>query len=164
MPNWCYNSATFVCPSKEVFDKLIQSLNDNTWFQTFAPLEMENSASDKWGSKWTPIDIDIGNKDETKLTIDISFDTAWSPPLNFYCFMNKHYSIQTTALYYELGCEFFGRCVYSRCIEMDESFDIPSNKEELTVLQKQIGNDLNDFMMTTWEELEEQWENENQDE
>jgi hypothetical protein len=166
MPNWCYNSATFVCPSKEVFDKLIQSIIDDNWFETFAPLEMGNNinASNKWGTKWSPIDIDIGNKDETKLTIDISFDTAWSPPLNFYCIMNKDYSIHTTAFYYELGCEFFGRCIYSKSIEMDESFDIPSNKEDLTELQKQIDNELNEFMMPTWECLEEQWENENLDE
>ena len=76
----------------------------------------------------------------------------------------KDYSIHTTAFYYELGCEFFGRCTYSKSIEMDESFDIPSNKEDLTELQKQIDNELNEFMMPTWECLEEQWENENLDE
>ena len=166
MPNWCFNSATFVCPNKEIYDKLLQSIIDDNWFETFAPLGFDgfgnnvtnvNLASEKWGTKWSPIDIDIGNKDETKLTIDITFDTAWSPPINFYCLINKNFSIETTAFYYELGCEFFGRCIYSGSVEMDESFDIPSNKEELVKLQKQISNDLNDFMMPTWECLEEQW-------
>jgi hypothetical protein len=103
MPNWCSNSATFVCPNKEIYDKLLQSIIDNNWFETFAPFGIENDYSDKW----IPIDIDIGNKDESKLTIDICFDTAWSPPINFYCLLNKNFSIETTAFYYELGCEFF---------------------------------------------------------
>ena len=157
MPNWCYNAATFVCPSKEVFNKLLQSINDNNWFQTFVPLENNTNACDKWGTKWSSIDLEIGNKDENKLTIDISFDTAWSPPIELYIIMNKVYSIETTAFYYELGCEFFGRCIYSGLNEMDETFDIPSNKEELVELQKRINSDLNEFMMPTWECLEEQW-------
>lgn len=157
MPNWCFNSATFVCPNKEIYDKLLQSIIDDNWFETFAPLGIENDSSDKWGTKWTPIDIDIGNKDENKLTIDICFDTAWNPPINFYWLLNNNFSIETTAFYYELGCEFFGRCIYSGSVEMDESFDIPSNKEELVELQKQISDDLNEFMIPTWECLEEQW-------
>jgi hypothetical protein len=47
--------------------------------------------------------------------------------------------------------------------EMDETFDMPSNKEDLTELQKQIGSELNDFMSSTWECLEEQWDEENED-
>jgi hypothetical protein len=158
MPNWCFNSATFVCPSKEIYDKLLQSIIDDNWFQTFAPLDFNDLGINVWSTKCPPIDIDIGNKDETKLTIDICFDTAWSPPLNLYSLMNKNYSIETTAFYYELGCEFFGRCMYSGSVEMDESFDIPSNKEELLEIQKQINSELNDFMIPTWECLEEQWE------
>jgi hypothetical protein len=160
MPNWCYNSATFVCTSKEVFDKLLQSIKDNNWFQTFAP---SGFSTDNCGKKWDSFDIEIGNLDENKLTIEITFDTAWSPPIDLYVLMNKDYSIETTAFYYELGCEFFGRCMYSGTIEMDETFDIPANKEELEELKKYIGKDLNEFMIPTWECLEEQWENENED-
>jgi hypothetical protein len=38
MPNWCYNSATFICPSKEMYDKLLQSIKQDNWFDTFASL------------------------------------------------------------------------------------------------------------------------------
>jgi hypothetical protein len=151
MPNWCFNSATFVCPNKEIYNKLLQSILNDNWFETFT---LENNQSE---SLRKPIDIDIGNTDETKLTIDISFDTAWSPPLEIYMIMNNNYSIETTAFYYELGCEFFGRCIYSGSNEMDEPFDIPSNKEELIEVQKHISSELNEFMIPTWECLEEQW-------
>jgi hypothetical protein len=157
MPNWCFNSATFVCPSKEIYDKLLQSIIDDNWFQTFAPLDLEELGINVWSTKCPPIDIEIGNQDENKLTIDVYFDTAWSPPLNLYSLMNKNYSIEISAFYYELGCEFFGRFIYSKTVEIDESFDIPSNKEELLEIQKQINSELNDFMMPTWESLEEQW-------
>ena len=60
MPNWCYNSATFVCTSKEVFDKLLQSIKDNNWFQTFAP---SGFSTDNCGKKWDSFDIEIGNLD-----------------------------------------------------------------------------------------------------
>jgi hypothetical protein len=47
--------------------------------------------------------------------------------------------------------------------EMDETFDMPSNKEELIELQKKIDSELNDFMTSTWESLEEQWEDEDKE-
>ena len=175
MPNWCYNSTTLTCPSKDVYDKLLEAIKNDTWFQTFAPLSLEEgdesnngwnyeSAICMWNTKWSPQDLEIAIEDEANLTIELSFDTAWTPPTGVYSIMNKKYSIETTSYYYELGCEFFGRCMYAGEGEMDEIFDMPSNKEELTELQKQIGSELNDFMSSTWECLEEQWSEEDEEE
>ena len=166
MPNWCYNSATFICPSKEMYDKLLQSIKQDNWFDTFASLGLENNeynyelACEMWGTKWCPTDLIIDNEDENNFTIDISFDSAWTPPIGVYKTMNEKYSIHTTAFYYELGCEFFGSCIYSDTEQINECFDIPNNKEELLEIQKQISSELNDFMMSTWEYHEEQWETE----
>ena len=168
MPNWCYNSTTLTCPSKDVYDKLLESIKNDTWFQTFAPLDDNKpsdywnyeEAVDRWHTKWQPSDLEITSEDDVNYIIDLSFDTAWSPPTGVYNIMNKKYSIETTSYYYELGCEYFGRCIYAGEGEMDETFDIPSNKEELTELQKKIGSELNEFMIPTWECLEEQWEDE----
>jgi hypothetical protein len=173
MPNWCYNSATLTSPSKDLYDKLLEAIKNDTWFQTFAPLETVDDSEDGWNyesavaiwnTKWPPQDLEIALEDEESLTIELSFDTAWSPPTGVYSRMNKNFSIETTSYYYELGCEFFGRCMYAAEGEMDEIFDMPSNKEELLELQKQIGSELNDFMSSTWECLEEQWEQEDVDE
>lgn len=173
MPNWCYNSTILTCPSKDLYDKLLDAIKNDKWFETFAPLDPIDDSNDEWNyesavaiwhTKWPPQDLEIGLEDEESLTIELSFDTAWSPPTGVYSRMNKNFSIETTSYYYELGCEFFGTCIYAAECEMDEIFDMPSNKEELTELQKQIGNELNDFMSSTWECLEEQWEQEDADE
>jgi hypothetical protein len=169
MPNWCYNSTILTSPSKDVYDKLLDAIKNNKWFQTFAPLEdyedgwNYESAVSIWHTKWPPHDLEIGNEDEENLTIELSFDTAWSPPTGVYSRMNKNFSIETTSYYYELGCEFFGKCIYASEGEMDETFDMPSNKEELIELQKKIDSELNDFMTSTWESLEEQWEDEDKE-
>jgi hypothetical protein len=169
MPNWCYNSTTLTCPSKDVYDKLLDAIKNNKWFQTFAPLNSEEDSEDGWdyksavaiwNTKWPTHDLEIGNEDDTNYVIELSFDTAWTPPTGVYSIMNKNFSIETTSYYYELGCEFFGKCIYAGECEMDETFDIPSNKEELSELQNKIDSELNDFMSSTWESLEEQWEDE----
>lgn len=175
MPNWCYNSATIICPSKNVYMQLLDAIKNDKWFETFAPLEQCNngdsdeswrfdSALDVWHTKWPPNDLVIGNEDDINYIIEVSFDTAWTPPTGVYSIMYKNYSIETTAYYYELGCEFFGRCMYDSNTEMDETFDLPSNKKELIELQKKIGSELDDFMTSTWECLEEQWDEEDEDE
>jgi len=164
MPNWCYNSATLICSSKEIYDKLLQSMKDGNWFDTFVPLGLENNeykyelACEMWGTKWSPTDVTINNEDEENFTIDVSFETAWAPPIGVYKTMNEKYSIYTTAFYCELGCEFYGKCVYSDSEQINECFDLPKNQEELLELQKKISSELNDYMMSTWEYLEEQWE------
>lgn len=168
MPNWCYNLAILCCPSKEIYDKLLVSLENNTWFKTFAPLGIDEDdwtlekAHEIWNTKWTPQSLDIVVEDETNFTLELTFNTAWSPPTGVYNIMHKEYGIITTAFYEEPGNEYFGKCAYSPQEEWDETFDYPSNKEELDALRKEIGvgSELDEFMSVTWEQLEEDWEDE----
>jgi hypothetical protein len=169
MPNVCYNSATFVCPSKDKYNVLLESIKNNTWFQTFAPLVEGINDSDyydrelaweKWGTKCIPDELEINNSYDESYTIEVSFETAWNPPGAVYKTMYDNYSIKTTAYYYELNCDFFGRYVYSDEEEIDEVYDIPSNQKDLEELQKNIDSDLNDYMMCIWDYIAEQWEDE----
>ena len=168
MPNWCYNLAILCCQSKEIYDKLLASLENNTWFKTFAPLGIDEDdwtlekAHEIWNTKWTPQSLDIVVEDETNFTLELTFNTAWSPPIGVYNIMHKEYGIITTAFYEEPGNEYFGKCAYSPEEEWDETFDYPSNKEELDALRKEIGvgSELDEFMSVTWEQLEEDWADE----
>lgn len=169
MPNWCYNYAELTCPNKDVYNKLMDSITNKCWFTTFAPLNDENAwdynlAKDIWKTKWNPDYVEIVNKDENLYTITIAFETAWTPPTGVYSIMNKKYNIETIAYYEELGCEFFGECIFFNDQEIDETYDIPSNKEELNEIRNIIGRELDDFMSSTWEQLEEQWQQEDEDE
>jgi hypothetical protein len=78
--------------------------------------------------------------------------------------MNKNHNIETVAYYEESGSEFFGKCVFSKREEIDETYDFPSNKEELNETRKIIGEELDDFMSSTWEQLEEIWRDDEEDE
>ena len=173
MPNWCYNFATITCPSKEIYDKLFNAIVQNVWFETFAPLGLDtevyengweyNKALEIWKTKWGATDVEILNKYDDVLQLELSFETAWSPPTGVYSIMNKKYNIDVTAFYDEEGCDFFGRCIYSKEQEFDESYEFPTNKEDLEELRKVIGSELYDYMHSTWERLEEEWDEEDCD-
>jgi len=174
MPNWCYNYALLSCPSKEIYDKLLDSITKQSWFKTFAPLGPDEDdwtfekANEIWNTKWPPQELEIGCNDETEFIIDLTFNTAWSPPIGVYKTMYANFGITTTAYYEELGNEFFGKCAYSPYEEWDDTFDIPSNQAELDETRSVIGvgSELDEFMNDTWEQLKEQWklEEANEDE
>jgi hypothetical protein len=167
MPNWCINSATIKCPSKEIYEKLIAAIIEKNWFKTFAPLGLDpaeyedgwdfKTACEIWNTKWDAAEIEITNRDDVEYILDVSFDTAWCPPLGVYEIMGKNFDIETTAYYYELGCCFFGRYIKNKNEKINESFEIPSSHEELVEIRKVICSDLDDFMSPTWEQLEEEW-------
>ena len=168
MPNWCHNYASITCPTKEIYNDLIYSIVHEKWFETFAPLQIDNETDERdwdyhiaintWGTKWSPSEIEINNTCDENYIIELTFYTAWSPPIGVYKIMNKNFDINIHAFYEESGCEFFGRYCVSKEEEIDDVFDMPSNLEELNELRKIIGSELDDFM--SWENLQEQWEEE----
>ena len=68
-----------------------------------------------WGTKW---DVDIENWDRTEntdgsFTFDMSFDSAWSPPIAFYDYLHNDYDdssgeYEVAATYIEVGMDFIG--------------------------------------------------------
>lgn len=65
----------------------------------------------EWGTKW---DISNGSGDnkiekvENGYTVTLSFDTAWSPPINFYEKLEE-LEFTVNAMYYEPGVNFCGQ-------------------------------------------------------
>jgi len=173
MPNWCFNHATITCPTKEVYDKLLNSIKENAWFQTFAPLNLdpeihENGwdyfkANEIWKTKWAATDVDILNQYDDDFLLELSFETAWSPPTGVYSIMKNNFGIETIGMFDEPGCCFFGKCVYLKDCELEEFFDLPSNEEELQELQKNIGSELDEYMYPTWVQLREDWDDDDDD-
>ena len=118
MPNWCNNYANITCPTKELYNKLIDAINNDKWFETFAPLQINDPTNESgwdyliavntWGTKWSATNIEINNTDDVNLIIELYFDTAWSPPIGVYKIMNTVFDISTTAYYSVDGCSFFG--------------------------------------------------------
>ena len=112
MPNWCYNSVTLSHEDKTKIDGLEQELlkEDATPLNHLCPNpdgEWDYGWSvENWGTKWdvTPHDWDRDGDN----TITINFDSAWSPPIALYDFLDSEgWSVR--ALYHEPGMGFAGR-------------------------------------------------------
>lgn len=103
MPNWCNNHAT-IYGSKEEIKKIADIIDANADGNLFEPLV---GRLDNWGCKWDVrmSEADVQFYDEE---IALFFDTAWSPPLDFYEELAKKYGVSIEADYNEPGCDFAG--------------------------------------------------------
>lgn len=82
-----------------------------------------------WGTKWEPDCSVYTLIDEN--SIKLNFDTAWSPPTDFYKRMVEDHGFDVLAYYYEPGMMFCGQFegVDGEVIQ-DEHFDIKENSVE----------------------------------
>lgn len=112
MPNWCYNSATLHHDSKEVIDGLEAELQkDNA--EPFNYLRPNPAGEwqydwsvENWGTKWDVSIMDWEREDDN--TIVLHFDSAWSPPIMLYEFLETE-GWTVRAMYHEPGMGFAGR-------------------------------------------------------
>ena len=114
MPNWCSNVATFRHADKSQLERLKTALEEERLFSEFVP-NPDGSNVDNvlaWGTKWdTGADcedeIEFDEEDQV-YTLSVSFDTAWSPPIEFYQRMEEM-GWTITGYYFEPGMNFCGK-------------------------------------------------------
>jgi len=121
MPNWCMNNLTISHGDTKQLQKFVDAYNSGETCQSFIPRPESINNSDAfaadgwytwnvnhWGTKWDfgkdtvddPVAIEDG-------LVDISFETAWSPPIPFYDYLvDLGYNVDAT--YYEPGMGFCG--------------------------------------------------------
>ena len=79
------------------------------YFQTQFHLIFKNLVIIKsWGTKWDPCEVELFENSMNK--IEITFKTAWSPPIEWIkkCF-DKYDDVKAVKIYYcECGCDFYG--------------------------------------------------------
>ena len=152
MPNWCNNYVEFSC-SRELYNKYNmgafqfenllpcpQELLERSAPNSEDPEEMRAKYGHpdwydwcvcNWGCKWdieeaTP-SLDDSYSSEV-VSGSIGFDTAWSPPIELYKFMES-VGFQIDAMYFEGGMAFYG--FYQDGNEDTQNFsnyeDIPEN-------------------------------------
>lgn len=81
---------------------------------------------DKWGTKWTESDLNIGqeltNYDSGNSVIAFNFESAWSPPVEAFDKISKDYPNLLFCLYYEeCGMCFCGRNVWANGESIESS-------------------------------------------
>ena len=78
-----------------------------------------------WGTKWDVAEVwaDAEAPDEGSNMIGVSFDTAWSPPIEFYRSMTEDFGFEIDAHYLEEGVGFVGKYTSEDdddCYELDD--------------------------------------------
>ena len=120
MPNWCSNVVTIYHNDKKLIDELETELiknNDNCKpFTLLRPMPegSDDGAGDSWynwnvnnwGTKWEPSVGDVTRVDENTLTVIM--ETAWSPPVSLYQYMESDLGYSIDAYYEECGMAFCG--------------------------------------------------------
>lgn len=138
MPNWCNNTLRIsgdkevISRIKDWYEKHQSGKTELGLFGTFYPLpeELKNTQSPSrepnkaliekygvdnwydfqttnWGTKWDANEVCMAG--ETENGIRLSFDTAWSPPIQFYEKLSEDYpKLHIRASYYEPGMDYCG--------------------------------------------------------
>ena len=135
MPNWCNNKATITVPNHQtalgildastatsktrVPGTLLDAIEarDSQLFNTFHPIPLEVDGNillnwydwccANWGTKWEPNIACVTLLDPC--TVEICFDTAWSPPIEWFTYVGKTYGWEWSLVYIECGMGFAGR-------------------------------------------------------
>lgn len=130
MPNWCENGATLLHPDPAMLERVRTAFQRERLFQEFVPLaeglegaEYCAAGTEQWGTKWDANCYDIDDRDGGVFLI---FDTAWTPPIQFYeKLVEMGFSV--TGYYFEPGCGFCGRFTNDlgdEYFELDEDYEI----------------------------------------
>jgi hypothetical protein len=149
MPNWCYNTATLHHDDKAKIDAFEAELQkeDNQPLNHLRP----NPAGewnygwsvDNWGTKWDVSIMDWEREDDN--TIVMHFDSAWSPPIALYEFLETE-GWTVRALYHEPGIGFVGKFEDG----FDDYYELDWTDREAL---ENLPEDLADFA-NVWDDLE----------
>lgn len=157
MPNWCSNYASFYHKDPEQIKKLVAAAKEDKLFETFVPFPNGEWnygwCIEEWGTKW-----DINNSDvqeDGDNDANVSFDTAWGPPIAFYHKMTG-LGFEVDATYHEEGMQFAGHYTsedgdYS--VEYD--FNDPDWRENI---EDEEVKDILEGVYESWKEWQEEFE------
>ena len=113
MPNWCQNKVTLYHNDPAMLARAEVAIAAGSLLNEFVPMPIELTENDgwydwalmHWGTKW---DVDGEVVDKTDGNIVLSFESAWSPPIEAYRVMEAEHGFTIYASYEEWGMGFKG--------------------------------------------------------
>jgi hypothetical protein len=153
MPNWCNNEVTLRHKDPAMIERAVKAYQEGKFLNEFIPMPQEllegtgdgwyGWAVSNWGTKW-----DVGGRNEfieqpDANTIELRFDSAWSPPIEAYNQLVEM-GFEIEAFYNEFGMAFAGSYtgageeVYDDCIEYG-GWSADTIREELPDLDQRFG-------------------------
>jgi hypothetical protein len=134
MPNWCCNNVTLSNEDSDKIDAFVVELEkpdeEQKPFQFLRPRPASEDETwygwncDNWGTKWDVSIYQFERQDDN--TILIHFDSAWSPPIAMYEYLESE-GWTVNAMYYEPGMNFAG--IYSD--GDDDYYELNGSADEL---------------------------------
>jgi len=154
MPNWCQNYVSFSHEDPSMVKKLVEAAQNNELFNTFVPLSSGkwdyDTAVNEWGTKW---EASVHDAHQVDGYADLFFETAWSPPIEFYEAMTK-LGFKVDATYNEPGTAFAGH--YNEdgdyCVEYDFGNENWRDSVEDDVVLDLLENEYDNYLMWMEEE------------
>jgi len=124
MPNWCSVSMQIEGP-REGVEALVRAATEGAGedhdgmpkglLSLMAPISGDKTVTsqrDEWGTKWDVTDaevIDESDLGEGRVSVDLVFDTAWSPPIEAVeTFLGENEDFDVRMQYFEPGIAFVG--------------------------------------------------------
>lgn len=125
MPNWCTNVVSIDCKNESVLKTIAKFYKEGTLLTSLLTDSEETDPKLKtlWRFKnWgTCLDIKPLETNETKIykfeagvdlwTLDLNFDSAWTPPLNLYSHLSKTDGITLKGYFYETVKGYCGKFI-----------------------------------------------------
>ena len=125
MPNWCENKLIVFADNSNDLEKFKDKMKGNLdrflWSFHPMPRALEGTRApqdnpnwydwchENWGTKWD-VEITIETKDENH--VELSFDSAWAPPINWLKKVAKDYpDLNFSLKYNEPGMGFYGKVI-----------------------------------------------------
>ena len=170
MPNWCENILQLKHPNKSKLEEALQAFKDEKLLDWFVPMPdhiklggvsgYEMLSEDNWygwrrknwGTKW---DIaEVGYKWVSDNCLELSFDTAWDPPISAYDAAVAVHGFELVAFYNEPNMAFCGEYVPNKkSLHFNYDDEIPTNLDEMFAIKQRERQ---------WEQEAREWEQENE--
>jgi hypothetical protein len=118
LPNWCLNNATITHDDPAKLTELVDAYKRGELMEHYLPSPKDDMGVldedwydwrlKNWGTKW-----DVGGENALVARYELnevvlSFDSAWSPPIEFYSFLKDEHGFDIRASYFEPGIGFCG--------------------------------------------------------
>ena len=109
MANLCDNNAYIAHQDSFQIEAVLKAIEDKKLFTTFVPVKEGETQSSTWGTKWDAFDLYVADSgiDGTDSFVQVSFNTAWAPPIEFYQAM-ENLGFTIVAHFSEPGMQFCG--------------------------------------------------------
>ena len=134
MPNWCMNNVTVTGPVEKI-KALVDAIEKDKLLNHLVPMEENdpdwyNKQINAWGTKWEVSDVQF-DVSEDGTEINMSFDSAWSPPVQaFNTWGEENPDCKFVLKYFEPGIGFAGVADWDGEYFDDDTFTSEDDPEE----------------------------------